>query len=32
MDLSSLNLPKDLLTHFTSLEVLELCDTKTKAF
>jgi hypothetical protein len=30
MDLSSLILPKDLLTHFTSLEVLELCDTKTK--
>ena len=30
MDLSSLILPKDLLTHFKSLEVLELCDTKTK--
>tara|TARA_B100000809_G_C15067332_1_gene504640 strand:- start:1033 stop:1413 length:381 start_codon:yes stop_codon:yes gene_type:complete len=30
MDLSSLILPKDLLTHFTTTELLELCDIETK--
>ena len=30
MDISSLFLPKDLLKHFTVLQVLNLCDIKTK--
>ena len=30
MDLSSLFLPSDLLKHFSTIEVLELCDIKTK--
>ena len=30
MDLSSLILPKDLHKHFTTIAVLELCDTSTK--
>lgn len=30
MDISSLFLPKDLLKHFTAIQVLNLCDIKTK--
>ena len=30
MDISSLFLPTDLLKHFTTIEVFELCDIKTK--
>jgi hypothetical protein len=30
MDISNLFLPKDLLKHFTVLQVLDLCDIKTK--
>ena len=30
MDISSLFLPKDLLNHFSTTQVLELCDIKTK--
>jgi hypothetical protein len=30
MDISSLLLPKDLLQHFTTVKVLDLCDIKTK--
>ncbi len=30
MDISNLFLPKDLLQHFTTIKVLELCDIKTK--
>ena len=30
MDISGLLLPKELLTHFSAIQVLELCDIKTK--